>query len=125
MSQVLILDTCHAGGLNQFLSGLYDARMSTLAKSVGLHLYASAASTEQALDGEFGQNSPFTQSILESLGHEAKDDDGDNFIGIIELGRYTKQMLKKHLDILFGKEYPQNPKFMHFGRDLRVYRVAQ
>jgi len=43
LSQLFIFDTCHAGGVDTIVSGLYDARMSVLAKKMGLHIYASAA----------------------------------------------------------------------------------
>ena len=36
LSQLFIFDTCHAGGVDYIVSGLYDARMSVLAKKMGL-----------------------------------------------------------------------------------------
>ncbi|MFZ5563497.1 MAG: caspase family protein, partial [Thermodesulfobacteriota bacterium] len=42
LSQLLIFDTCHAGGVDYIVSGLYDSRMSVLARKMGLHIYASA-----------------------------------------------------------------------------------
>ena len=35
LSQLFIFDTCHAGGVDYIVSGLYDARMSVLAKRWG------------------------------------------------------------------------------------------
>ncbi|MEI7637138.1 MAG: caspase family protein [Syntrophus sp. (in: bacteria)] len=35
LSQLFVFDTCHAGGVNTIVSGLYDARMSVLAKKMG------------------------------------------------------------------------------------------
>ena len=35
LSQLFIFDTCHAGGMDYIVSGLYDARMSVLAKRWG------------------------------------------------------------------------------------------
>jgi hypothetical protein len=43
-----------AGGVDNIVSGLYDARMSVLAKKMGLHIYASAGSVQTALDGYQG-----------------------------------------------------------------------
>lgn len=40
LSQLFIFDTCHAGGVDIIVSGLYDASMSVLAKKMGLHIYA-------------------------------------------------------------------------------------
>ncbi|MEK7197408.1 MAG: caspase family protein, partial [Nitrospirota bacterium] len=51
LSQLFIFDTCHAGGVDYIVSGLYDARMSVLAKKMGLHIYASANSKEAAMYG--------------------------------------------------------------------------
>lgn len=35
LSQLLIFDTCHAGGVDNIIGGLYDARMSVMAKKMG------------------------------------------------------------------------------------------
>jgi WD40 repeat protein len=51
LSQLFIFDTCHAGGVDTIVSGLYDARMSVLAKKMGLHIYASASDKQSAIDG--------------------------------------------------------------------------
>ncbi|MDD5170100.1 MAG: caspase family protein, partial [Syntrophales bacterium] len=59
LSQLLIFDTCHAGGVDSIVSGLYDARMSVLAKKMGLHIYASASDKQAAMDGYRG-NGLFT-----------------------------------------------------------------
>ena len=34
LNQLLIFDTCHAGGVDWIVSGLYDARMSILARQM-------------------------------------------------------------------------------------------
>ena len=124
MRQLLVLDTCHAGGLNEQLSGLYDARMSVLAKNMGLHLYASASATELAMDGAPGENSIFTSSLLASLRGMAQDDNDDTYISIVELGHYTRKGMLKTLSERYKKNVVQSPKFMHFGRDMPIYRVA-
>ncbi len=59
LSQLFVFDTCHAGGMDSIISGLYDARMVVLAKKMGLHIYASASSTQEAMDGYKG-NGLFT-----------------------------------------------------------------
>ena len=40
LTQIFILDTCYAGGLDNFVSGLYDERMSVMARNMGLHMFA-------------------------------------------------------------------------------------
>ena len=71
LSQLFIFDTCHAGGVDYIVSGLYDARMSVLAKKMGLHIYASANSKEQAMDGYQG-NGLFTYTLLDGLNNKKK-----------------------------------------------------
>ena len=51
LSQLFIFDTCHAGDVDYIVSGLYDARMSVLAKKMGLHIYTSANDKQTAMDG--------------------------------------------------------------------------
>jgi len=46
MKQLLVLDTCQAGGRDNKMSGLYDARKAGQAKKMGLHLWAAATVTE-------------------------------------------------------------------------------
>ena len=41
LSQLFIFDTCHAGGVDYIVSGLYDARMSVLAKDRASHICIS------------------------------------------------------------------------------------
>jgi uncharacterized caspase-like protein len=90
MKQLMVLDTCHSGGLDNKLSGLYDARMSVLAKNMGLHLYASAQATEAAQDGIPGTNGTFTAQLLAGIKGAAKQDAEGN-ISIVSLGEYAKQ----------------------------------
>ena len=51
LNQLLIFDTCHAGGVDYIVSGLYDARMSVLARKMGIHIDASASDKEATMDG--------------------------------------------------------------------------
>ena len=91
LSQLFIFDTCHAGGVDYIVSGLYDARMSVLAKKMGLHIYASANSKEAAMDGYQG-NGLFTYTLLDGLNNKKEaDKNKDNKISLVELGEYTKQ----------------------------------
>ena len=72
LSQLFIFDTCHAGGVDYIVSGLYDARMSVLAKKkMGLHIYASANSKEAAMDGYQG-NGLFTYTLLDGLNNKKR-----------------------------------------------------
>jgi hypothetical protein len=51
LSRLFIFDTCHAGDVDYIVSGLYDARMSVLAKKMGLPIYTSANDKQTAMDG--------------------------------------------------------------------------
>lgn len=120
LNQLFILDTCHAGGLDNFLSGLYDARMTIMARNMGLHMYAAASSTEEALDGYKG-NGLFTYAALEGLANNrAADQNGDKRVSIVELGGYARARA-----ITFSKEvgHRQNPLIIGFGRDGPVYEL--
>ncbi|MBU0499301.1 MAG: caspase family protein [Gammaproteobacteria bacterium] len=120
LSQLLVFDTCHAGGVDNIVSGLYDARMSVLAKKMGLHIYASAGSVQEALDGYQG-NGLFTHSLLKGMNEAVKTDSNqDNQVGVIELGQRARQettAISKTLG------HPQTPYIINFGRDNPLFRV--
>jgi len=119
LTQIFILDTCHAGGLDNFVSGLYDARMSVLARNMGLHMFASASSTQEALDGFQGKNGMFTYALLDGLNNNRNADaNKDGRISIYELGGYAKmQTIKNSGEI----GYIQTPVINNFGKDISVY----
>ncbi|MDI9570820.1 MAG: caspase family protein [Pseudomonadota bacterium] len=119
LKQIFILDTCHAGGLDTFIGGLYDARMSVLARNMGLHMFASASSTQKALDGFKGKNGMFTYALLEALdNNRSVDANKDGRVSIYELGSYAKM-----LTIKYSREsgYQQTPVVNNFGKDVPVY----
>lgn len=120
MKQLIVLDTCHSGGLDTKLSGLYDARVSLLAKNMGLHLFASAQSTEVAQDGIPGTNGVFTSQLLQGIRGSAPGNK-DGLISVVTLGEYAKQ---KTMEITLPKSEYENvrpvqiPVIQHFGQDL-------
>lgn len=120
LSQLFMFDTCHAGGVDTIVSGLYDARISVLAKKMGLHIYASANSKEAALDGYQG-NGLFTYTLLDGLNNKREADrNKDNKISLVELGEYTKQTTTE-----ISKEigHQQTPLIINFGKDNSVYSL--
>ena len=120
LSQLLVFDTCHAGGIDVIISGLYDARMSHLAKKMGLHLYASASSREEALDG-YRNNGLFTHILLQGLANNRKvDENKDQSISLVELGRYAR--CNTH-EISNKIGHRQQPLIINFGKDVPVYRL--
>ncbi|MEW6670989.1 MAG: caspase family protein [Thermodesulfobacteriota bacterium] len=120
LSQLFMFDTCHAGGVDTIVSGLYDARISVLAKKMGLHIYASANSKEAALDGYQG-NGLFTYTLLDGLNNKREADRNyDNKISLVELGEYTKQATA---EISRRIGHQQTPLIINFGKDSSVYSL--
>jgi WD40 repeat protein len=121
LSQLLIFDTCHAGGVDSFIGGLYDARMSVMARKMGLHVYASAGSTQAALDGYRG-NGLFTHSLLKGMAEaRATDSNRDGQVSVVELGQRARQ---ETIDISRQLGYPQSPNIINFGRDNALFRMV-
>lgn len=118
LSQLFIFDTCHAGGVDTIISGLYDARMSVLAKKMGLHVYASAGSVQTALDGYQG-NGLYTHALLEGIrnGRRAAVNQG-GMVTVKSLGGYSRQ-LTNQLSERLG--HPQTPLIISFGKDSRLF----
>ncbi len=120
LNQLYVLDTCHAGGVDNIVSGLYDARMSVLAKKMGLHIYASAGGLQEALDGYQG-NGLFTHTLLASM-KLANQTDGnhDGKVSVLELGQSAKD---KTSAISKQIGHPQIPTMIHFGRDVPLFNA--
>jgi len=120
LSQLFIFDTCHAGGVDAIVSGLYDARMSVLAKKMGLHVYASASDRQAALDGYRG-NGLFTYALLEGLNNNreaGRNQDGK--VTVVGLGEYAKGRTVK---ISGELGHSQTPLIINFGKDTPLYRL--
>jgi len=120
LSQLFIFDTCHAGGVDTIVSGLYDARMSVLAKKMGLHIYASASDKQTSLDGYKG-NGLFTHTLLDGLNNNrGADRDGDGKVSVVGLGGYAKERTT-NLSREIG--HSQTPLIINFGKDYPIYRI--
>jgi WD40 repeat protein len=120
LSQLFIFDTCHAGGVDTIISGLYDARMSVLAKKMGLHIYASASDKQAAMDGYKG-NGLFTYSLLDGLNNNRQADrNKDGKVSIVGLGEYSKKMTT-NISRQIGHE--QTPIIINFGKDSPIYKL--
>jgi uncharacterized caspase-like protein len=120
LSQLLIFDTCHAGGVDYIISGLYDARMSVLAKKMGLHVYASANDKQAAMDGYRG-NGLFTYTLLDGLNNRKEaDNNQDRTVSLTELGEYSKQTTTEISNKL---GHAQTPLIINFGKDSAVYQL--
>jgi uncharacterized caspase-like protein len=120
LSQLLIFDTCHAGGVDTIVSGLYDARMSVLAKKMGLHIYASASDKQSALDGYKG-NGLFSYTLLDGLNNNRQADKSkDGKVTVVGLGEYAKKTTT-NISKQIGHE--QTPLIINFGKDNPIYKL--
>jgi len=120
LSQLLIFDTCHAGGVDNIISGLYDARMSVMAKKMGLHIYASAGSVQSAIDGYHG-NGLFTHTLLQGIAHGGDvDKEKSGKVTVKSLGLYSREMTS---EISARLGHPQTPFIINFGRDNPLFVV--
>jgi WD40 repeat protein len=120
LSQLFIFDTCHAGGVDNIVSGLYDARMSVLAKKIGLHIFASAGSVQTALDGYQG-NGLYTHTLLQGIAKGSEvDTQRDGTVTVTKLGRYSKD---KTTEISTRLGHPQTPFIINFGKDHALFTV--
>lgn len=120
LSQLFIFDTCHAGGVDYIVSGLYDARMSVLAKKMGLHIYASASGRQTALDGYKG-NGLFTHALLDGLNNNRQADKyKEGKVTIVGLGEYSKDRTTK-ISAEIG--HSQTPLIINFGKDGTLYKL--
>ena len=120
LGQLFIFDTCHAGGVDYIVSGLYDARMSVLAKKMGLHIYASASDKQAAMDGYKG-NGLFTFVLLNGLNNnEEADKNKDGKVTVVGLGEYSKTMT---MNISKEIGHSQTPLIINFGKDSSIYKL--
>jgi hypothetical protein len=102
------------------VSGLYDARMSVLAKKMGLHIFASAGSVQTALDG-FQGNGLYTHTLLQGIARGSEvDTERDGTVTVMKLGRYSKE---KTTEISTRLGHPQTPFIINFGKDNALFTV--
>ncbi|MDD5170101.1 MAG: caspase family protein, partial [Syntrophales bacterium] len=120
LNQLFIFDTCHAGGVDSIVSGLYDARMSVLAKKMGLSIYASASDKQAAMDGYRG-NGLFTYALLNGLdNNRGADKNKDGKVTVVGLGEYSKKMTT---DLSKEIGHTQTPLIINYGKDNPVYML--
>jgi len=106
--------------VDAIVSGLYDARMSVLAKKMGLHIYASASDKQAAMDGYKG-NGLFTYTLLNGLDNNKDTNmNKDGKITIVGLGEYSKKMTT---EISKGLGHSQTPLIINFGKDSPIYKL--
>ncbi len=91
LKQLFIFDSCQAGGIDAIVSSLFEARMLVLAKKMGVPIFASTSSVQEALDGYKG-NGLLTHALLDGLSNKQEaDSNNDRIISVSELGNYVLQ----------------------------------
>ena len=120
LNQLYIFDSCQAGGVDAIVNSLYKARMSVLARKMGVHIYASTSSVQEAIDGYKG-NGLFTYTLLEGLNNqEAADSNGDRTVSFTELGNFAKQTTI-NLSKKIGSSL--SPLIFNPGKDSSLYKI--
>ena len=120
LSQLFIFDTCHAGSVDYIVSGLYDARMSVLAKRWGF-IYTHQPIQKRAGDGWGIRKRPFHLHLARRIKQQKEADrNKDNKISIVELGEHTKQTTT---EILKKIGHQQTPLIINFGKDNPIYNL--
>lgn len=115
LRQAYILDTCHAGGVSSIVSGLYDSRLSVLARSLGMHILAGSRTYQQAIDN-FEGNGLFTHFLLK--GFEGKADlNKDKKVSVMEMNPYLTRSMKT------ASRGQQEPLLRNFGQDFIITGV--
>ena len=101
--------------MSSIVAGLYDSRVSVLAKALGMHLFAGAKEYQDALD-DYQGNGLFTHFLLKGLRGSA-DGNRDRSVTVLEMNPYLSRAVEQASG---GK---QTPFIRNFGDDLAIARV--
>jgi WD40 repeat protein len=111
LRQFVIIDSCHAGGTDDIVGSLYEARLGVLARKMGVHLLTAAGSVQEALDG-YGKNGLFAHALLNGM--------GGSVTGVEDLVRRT---LETSASLRDKTGVTQVPLFFPYGRDFPLFRA--
>lgn len=117
LRQFYLIDSCHAGGIDEIVGSLYEARMGVLAKKMGVHLLTAAESVQEALDG-YGKNGLLTHALLQSLKAGKGLGGGNQAIGVEALTALTLENTTARAERPTGAK---TPLFFRHGRDFPLY----
>ena len=116
LRQFYLIDSCHAGGIDEIVGSLYEARMGVLAKKMGVHLLTAAESVQEALDG-YEKNGLLTHDLLQSL-KAGRGSSGNQAIGVEALTTLTLENSTARAERSTGAK---TPIFFRHGRDFPLY----
>ncbi len=120
LKQLFIFDSCQAGGVDAIVSSLFEARMYVLGKKMGVPIFASTSSVQEALDGYKG-NGLLTHALLDGLNNKQEaDNNNDRIINVSELGSHVKQTATA-LSKMTGTQ--QTPLIIRSDKEMPLYKV--
>lgn len=119
LQQFYLIDSCHAGGIDEIVGSLYEARLGVLSKKMGVHLFTAAGSVQEALDG-YQKNGLFAHSLLSSLGGNTVTGSNSRMVGVEALAGLTLENSTSR-----GQQtgIVQVPLLFRHGRDFPLYRA--
>lgn len=117
LQQFYLIDSCHAGGIDEIVGSLYEARLGVLSKKMGVHLFTAAGSVQAALDG-YQKNGLFAHSLLSSLGEKTVVGSNSKVVGVEALAGLTLENSARR-----GQQsgIVQVPLLFRHGRDFPLY----
>lgn len=120
LKQLFIFDSCQAGGIDAIVSSLFEARMSVLGKKMGVPIFTSTSSVQEALDGYKG-NGLLTHALLDGLSNKQEaDSNNDRIINVSELGNFVLQATTA-LSKKIGTQ--QRPLIINNSKDTPLYKM--
>lgn len=117
LRQFFLIDSCHAGGIDEIVGSLYEARMGVLAKKMGVHLLTAAESVQEALDG-YEKNGLLTHALLRNLKIGKGSGGGNQTIGVEALTTMTLENTAARAE---QSKVAKIPLFFRHGRDFPLY----
>lgn len=116
--QLVMLDTCHSGALNDIVSNFYDARMSAFTHKAGLTMLSSTKAFQQAIDNYKGNG--LLTHLLKLSFQSKPDKDNNNDITVHEI---ADEIQNQYIVIDTGVKSMQQPSASKFGVDFIVDRL--
>ena len=100
---VLVLDTCHAGGMQVAMRGVSAGQdLSAPFKREGMFVLAAAQASEQAQERSSWRHGAFTYALIGGLDGKA-DFDRDGYVDVVELFKYVERQVA---DMTDGRQHP-------------------
>ena len=113
LTQILVLDICHAGVVSERVSQVYQDRFAVFAGRAGIHVLASTSAEEPAL-AAFNGTTPFAHFLIEGLQQSPVPKTGSR--SLRSEANVAKAQVKATA-ARFG--FIQVPTIYSFGKDLR------